>query len=234
MKIFGDDDAADAQIQAAERSTAAQVQAQREAILARERAFEDAEGFLKPFQRDPSTFQGGLDRVRALVGASGVDAQRDALANFQESPGVAFLRERGLEGLRRGAAASGGLGGGNLRKAEIEFSQGLALQDFNNQLNNLLQVSQSDQNVQLGLAQGLANLRTGLGASQAQGQANIGQAQAQGFTTRGNIQASERLSQGQRIGSGIGAVLGGAFGGPVGASIGSSIGGGTSGLSFGF
>jgi len=202
--LFGDKKARKAQTQGARLAADAQVQGQREGIAAQERAFDESLGFITPFQQPTSVFEPGLERVRALVGGLGPEEQAAAFQNFQDSPGVAFLRERGLQGIDRDAAARGGLGGGNRLKALTDFSQGLALQDFNNQLSNLLQVSQADRSFQSGLGQGLANLRTGLGSAQAQGLANIGSAQAQGFTNVGNIKADSFRRDQSRLFSAIG------------------------------
>lgn len=73
----------------------------------------------------------------ALSGAMGPDAQAQAYANFQESPGQAWLREQGERSLTRNAAALGGLGGGNVMKELTRYGQGLASQDFNNYFNRL-------------------------------------------------------------------------------------------------
>ena len=71
----------------------------------------------------------------ALTGALGADAQAQAYAQFQESPGQAYLREQAERGLTRNAAAIGGLGGGAVRSALQEQAIGMAAQDFENQFN---------------------------------------------------------------------------------------------------
>ena len=49
----------------------------------------------------------------ALSGALGPQAQSEAFANFQSSPGIRFLQEQGERALMRNAAARGGLGTGS-------------------------------------------------------------------------------------------------------------------------
>ena len=89
---------------------------------------EAARGLLGEFDtQDPAA---ALNQLRAISGALGPDAQAEAFQAFEESPGVAFLRERGLRGVDRRAAAGGGLGSGRRLEALTQFSQGLALQDL--------------------------------------------------------------------------------------------------------
>ena len=81
-----------------------------------------------------------LNQQKALLGLSGADAQAQATAQFQESPGQKFLRERQERALMRNASAMGGLGGGNVRTALQEQAAGIANQQFGqyqDQLNNL-------------------------------------------------------------------------------------------------
>jgi len=141
----------------------------------------------------PATFPGEdvplspLQRASGLIGAEGPDVQARLFEDFQESPGVGFLRDQGIRGINNLAAATGGTGGGNRLKALSAFNQGLALQDFNNQLSQLLNIG----NVDLGIASGLSNLRQGLGNNNAQAFTNIGNANANAALNRGNIQAAE-------------------------------------------
>lgn len=66
----------------------------------------------------------------ALAGALGAPAQKQAYANFQESPGQQYLREQSERALLRNQAAIGGLGGGRVRQELQRQAQGLAAQDF--------------------------------------------------------------------------------------------------------
>ena len=60
--------------------------------------------------------RGGLagEREAEFLGLRGREAEEAALAGFTESPGQAFLRERGLRAANRAASVSGELGGGNI------------------------------------------------------------------------------------------------------------------------
>lgn len=124
--------------------------------------FKDTEARLAPYS------DAGLpafQQQQALSGALGPVAQRAAFNAYQESPGVAFLRERGLRGIERSAAAGGDLFGGNVEKAKIDYSQGLALQDFGNYFNRLGAITGTG----LAAAQAIG----GVGGQAAQGQAQM-------------------------------------------------------------
>jgi len=78
-----------------------------------------------------------LNTQAALSGALGAEAQRQAYANFQESPGQAYLRDQAERALLRNQAAIGGLGGGRVRQELQRQAQGLAAQDFDAAFNRL-------------------------------------------------------------------------------------------------
>ncbi len=133
---------------------------------------------------DPFT-QGGTQAFNlqgALSGALGPQAQQQAFADFQASPGQEFLTGEAERSLLRNQAAIGGLGGGNVRSALQEQAIGLAAQDFGNQFGRLGQVSglgaqlagqQAGANVAGG--QNLANLAFGTGQTLAGGRTRAGE-----------------------------------------------------------
>lgn len=73
----------------------------------------------------------------AFSGALGPQAQAQAFAQFQSSPGQQWLQDQALRGVTRNAAALGGLGGGNVMQALQRQAMGMAQQDYQNQFNNL-------------------------------------------------------------------------------------------------
>jgi len=85
--------------------------------------------------------QSAFERQAALSGALGSEAQAKALAEWNESPEQAFLREQGERAVTRNAAALGGLGGGNVMKELNRFGTGLAAQDYQNSFDRLGTVS---------------------------------------------------------------------------------------------
>ncbi len=102
------------------------------------RQFDIGQERLEPF------FQEAVPAIQlqaAISGARGPEAQAQAFQQFQESPGTQFLREQGLRLIDTGAAATGGLGGGERLRELTQFSQGLALQDLQGQFGRLGAVS---------------------------------------------------------------------------------------------
>jgi len=116
--------------------SAAQLEAEA-ADLAREqqqKQFETTQEQFRPFREAGVS---ALGQQQALLGLSGAPAQQEALQAFQESPGQAFLRQRGEQALLRQSAAIGGLGGGQVRSALQQQGIGFAQQDLQNQLARL-------------------------------------------------------------------------------------------------
>ena len=117
---------------------------------------------------DPFMQQGGqaFDLQSAYSGASGPEAQAQAFANFQSSPQQAFLQSQGEEAIRRNAAATGELGGAKTQQALMQYGQGLASQDFQQQFQNLGGLSQMGLGATGTVGQmtsNLGNLRSSLG-----------------------------------------------------------------------
>jgi len=112
----------------------------------------------------------------ALSGALGPEAQALAFQNFQQDPGTQFLREQGERSILRGAAATGGLGGGNVQRELTQFGQGLALQDLTRrqqQLGELAGRGLGAAGTAAGLQAQLRGQQAGLAGQFAQAQSRI-------------------------------------------------------------
>ena len=112
----------------------------------------------------------------ALSGALGNQAQAQAFANFQASPGQQWLQDQALRGITRNAAAVGGLGGGNVLQALQRQAMGLAQQDFQNQFANMGAVADRGMQaaqLQNALYQGNQNAATSAGAQGAGVQGSV-------------------------------------------------------------
>ena len=107
----------------------------------------------------------GQDALRTQRALAGLDGQAAFDAAYQESPQMKFLREQGERAALRNAAATGGLGGGNVLKELTRYNTGLASQDLQNQIANINQLSGRGFNAATQMA-GL-NLNTGLPAANA-------------------------------------------------------------------
>lgn len=151
--------------------------AQQQAMQDVRSTFGQAAGAYQPYQTAGET---ALQRQMALSGALGQDAFQQA---YVEDPYIAFLREQGMRANLAGAAATGGLGGGNVQKELQRFGQGLAAQGVQQQIQNLAGLSGMGLNaaggaagVQQALGTNLANLgMTGAEMTAAQRAALAGQ-----------------------------------------------------------
>ena len=189
---------------AANKAAKIQAKGAEAGIAEQRRQFDITQGNLQPFQE---AGVGALGQQQALLGLSGQDAQNEAFAAFNESPGQKFIRDRAQRNLTRNASAIGGLGGGNVRSALVEQGAGFAQQDFTNQFGRLGQMAGQGQSATNSLGQfgaqsagNIANL--GIAGSQARASGILGGAQAESQFT------NSLLNLGGMLG---GAASGGAF-----------------------
>lgn len=115
------------------------------------KGFGEARGYFRPYQQGGET---AYQKQLALSGALGKDAFNAAR---MESPYETFLFDQGMRANLAGAAATGGLGGGNVQKELQRFGQGLASQGLQQQIGNLNALS----GIGLQSAGALGNLATG-------------------------------------------------------------------------
>lgn len=149
------------------------------------------------------TGQQANSRLQALMNGD--------MSSFQADPGYQFRQQQGLQGLDRSAASRGGLYSGGHSADLLNYSQGLASQEYGNFYNRLMGLS----NQGLGAAQYLG----GLGQNYAQNWA-----QARGIKGAADAQ---RAAAGPMAQAGYGNAIASAFGTYAGMSGG---GGGLSGM----
>lgn len=123
-----------------------------------------------------------FDVQQALSGSLGADAFNQAR---QESPYEKFLFDQGMRANLAGAAATGGLGGGNVQKELQRFGQDLSSQGLQQQINNLellsgrgFQAASAMGDIRLNTAQNIAGQRGDMASYQGQAGvalSNIGQ-----------------------------------------------------------
>lgn len=144
--------------------------------------------------------QGANQYAAALSGALGPEAQAQAYSNFMESPGQEWLRGQAEQGILRNAAATGGLGGGNVLKALQENAVGLASQDFNNAFNRLSGLADR------GYAAGrdISGAYQGIGQGMADVGLTGGLASAGMVTRLGDLLAAGRTRAGEMLSGNIG------------------------------
>jgi hypothetical protein len=169
-----------------------------------------ASTYFQPYQQGGTT---AFNTQLALSGALGQDAFNQARV---ESPYEKFLFEQGMRGNLAGAAATGGLGGGNVQRELTRFGQGMASQGLQQQIGNLNTLSGygmqaagalgditmntagniAGQRTNQASAQGTAglnraNIRQNTGQNIADMQYGTGQDLASGRTRAGEIQANQ-------------------------------------------
>ena len=169
---------------AANKAAKTQEKGAKAGIAEQRRQFDITQGNLQPFQ------EAGVDALgqqQALLGLSGQEAQQEAFAAFNESPGQKFMRDRAQKNLLRNSSAIGGLGGGNVRSALVEQGAGFAQQDYNNQFARLGQIAGQGQAATTNLGQfgaqtagNIANLN--VAGSEARASGILGAAQARSNT----------------------------------------------------
>ena len=120
-------------------------------------------------------------------------AGRQLGEGYQQSPGMAFQMQQGQNALAAQNSAAGGRNSGAAQKDLLQFSQGLANQDYQQYVGN--QLAQNQQ--QIGTAAQLGQLYAGQGQSLAGMYGNLGQQSAGIF---GN-QLGAQLGQNQLMGT---------------------------------
>lgn len=127
--------------------------------------FGQAEQYFRPYQ------QGGEQAYQQQLALSGALGQGAFNQARQQSPYEQFLYEQGMRANLSGAAATGGIGGGNVQKELQRFGQGLASQGLQQQIGNLSALSgmgiQGSQALS-GLATGRAGALGDIGMNTAQ------------------------------------------------------------------
>jgi len=186
---------------AANKAAGIQAKGAEAGIAEQRRQFDITQGNLQPFQE---AGVGALGQQQALLGLGGQEAQQQAFAAFNESPGQKFMRDRAQRNLVRNSSAIGGLGGGNVRSALVEQGAGFAQQDFNNQFGRLGQIAGQGQNAATNVGQ------FGATAANQAGNAAIAGSQARASGILG-VQQAESQFNSDLIGLG-GMAIGGFLG----------------------
>ena len=189
-----------------------------QAIGASNQGFNDAAGALSGFA---SGGAGAQNMQAALSGALGPIEQERAIASFSSSPGQQYLMENSERAIRRNAAMTGGLQGGNVLKELQRNAIGLSAQDFQNNFNRLGTVADRGFNASsqmagynAGRGTNAANLlsgssgrqmdaRLGAGTQIAGMQNNAGVNAANAITGASQFLGGTRLDTGNRIAGSI-------------------------------
>jgi hypothetical protein len=104
-----------------------------------------------------ANYQPAQNKMFALLGLDGAQAQENAFGAYRESPEVAFMREQGEGALQRAAAAGGGVASGRTLTDATRFGQGLAQQGFGDYYSRLRDLYESTKGTAGGVAGGYTN-----------------------------------------------------------------------------
>ena len=159
----------------------------------------EANSFLNPYNQ---AGQKSVDLQAAYTGALGPEAQKSAFAAYTNSPGQAWLRQQGEESIMNQAAATGGVGGGDVLKELQKFGTGLASQDFQNQYDRLATLT--NQGMNAGTNMGNFSMNAGNQISNntmnaAQGQAQLAGQGASGAASLGSQKAGMSMNFGTNL-----------------------------------
>ena len=136
------------QADAAESAAQTQAGAAGEGIAEQRRQFDAIQKLLQPyvsagtgaigeFQPFQQAGQQAFQQQQALAGLLGPDAQRQAIAGIEQSPGFQANVQQGEEALLQRASATGGLRGGNIQAALAQFRPQMLQQEIDKQYGRL-------------------------------------------------------------------------------------------------
>lgn len=163
---------------AASSAAQAQGQASDKSIAESQRQFNAIQELLKPYT---SAGTGALSGQQALLGLSGADAQKQAIAGIAGGPQMQAMSQQGENAILQNASATGGLRGGNTQAALAQFRPQLLNQLIQQQYGNLGGLTSIGQNAAAGVGNAGQNSSNQIiNALQQQGAAQAGSALAQG------------------------------------------------------
>ena len=136
------------QADAAESAAQTQAGAAGEGIAEQRRQFDAIQKLLQPyvsagtgaigeFQPFQQAGAQAFQRQQAIAGLLGPEAQRQAIAGIEQSPGFQANVQQGEEALLQRASATGGLRGGNIQAALAQFRPQLLQQEIDKQYGRL-------------------------------------------------------------------------------------------------
>jgi hypothetical protein len=189
------EDAADAQVEAADTSSATQLQMNREGLAQQLKMYEQGRADTAPWRETGTKALNALwERVQRGPG------------EYTSSPGYAFRVGEGQKAIDRSAAARGGLLSGRAIKEGTRYAEDYATNDYQNWLANYyasLTPLQSVSGVgQTTAAQGAANANQ-VGGNIASNATQVGTNVGANILAAGNAQAAGSINQSNAITSGV-------------------------------
>lgn len=161
----------------ASKAAKAQTKSANAQIDSNERIFAQQTELLDPYN------QAGQNALSAYNNELGI-GERPAgwQSGFTTTPGYEFQMQQGQQAIDGSAASGGSLFSGATLKAQQQFGQGLAGQEYNNYLNRLSGIAGAGQSAAAGTATAAGNM----GAANSNALASMGNAQSAGIIGTSN------------------------------------------------
>jgi len=158
-----------------------------------------AVGYLSPYEK---VGRGALNEYYSHLNqmSNPTDFYNQIMQHYQQSPGVQFQQQQGVNALENQAAATGMTGSGQEMKDIMKYSQGLASQGQQSYLQNIL-----------GIQGGYMGGMSGLGGMGFQAAGGMGRAQMGGAEDIAQLQAAKARADAQaqaQSAGGIGNIIG--------------------------
>lgn len=177
--------------QAAEAGARTQAAAAEKGIEEQRRQFDALVQLMSPYVEAGT---GAMGQQQALIGLQGAEAQKQAIAGFEQSPLFQSMTQQGENAILQNASATGGLRGGNVQAALAQFRpqalNALIEQQYGRlgDLTSLGQASAAGQAASgMTSASNIGNLLANQGAAIAGGQVARGNVTRQAFSDGLNI-----------------------------------------------
>lgn len=152
-----------------------------------ERIYNEQSGFFEPYR------ESGENALAAYNYEMGMGSRPSDYSGFQETPGFQFQMNQGQQAIDGSAAARGQVFSGATLKAQQQFGQGLANQEYGNYLNRL---------------SGMAGAGQAAAGQQATAAGNMGVSSGNALASIGNAQAAGAIGMGNAVMGGINNLVG--------------------------
>ena len=190
---------------AAKKGAEAQLAATRESNALQREMFNKQVELQEPFRQAGITSQNKLMELLGLSGNTGGEdygtlARAFTGKDMYDDPGYKFRLDEGLKSLERGAAARGGLLGGNQMRGLTEYGQNYASGEYQNAFNRY----QAERAARLSPLQSLMGSGQTSATTLSNAAGNLGTSLGQNATDVGNIRASGYIGGANALAGAIG------------------------------
>lgn len=190
---------------ASKKAADAQLAAARESAAVQREMFNKQVELQEPFRQAGITSQNKLMDLLGLSGNTGGEGYGSLAKSFTgedmyNDPGYKFRLDEGIKALERGAAARGGLLGGNQMRGLTEYGQNYASGEYQNAFNRY----QAERAARLSPLQSLMGSGQTSATTLSNAAGNLGSSLGQNSTDVGNIRASGYIGGANALAGAIG------------------------------